>query len=776
MKMPVLKTVLKPVKISFFKMHRSLAVFVIQSLLSLVGAGLLMYASVSAAKSVFGGGFGIFNLILFALAFLVIYVTSMFSIAFTFLYIRNVLLKRGGVVSAFKETLRNPLMFLLKLPLALILTSIVLFVTSTIAYFVGGWIFSELLLPLVMRAGFELMIITYVLVTVILIPLLTVVPLTVLGVYWAPLVAVLDRAWPIKAFVNPFNKFKNNRPRVLIISALSYVVSMVAITASAILPILIFGIDRIVKFSFFGGMKFNIEDALVPIFISGALLILFAIPLSLFIYVYMYVIGEDGKDKQTPKDNDAEPIDLEPLKKVYNSALSQIKKFAIFAKTKIKSIPPQKLKMAGAGLLVVFVASYAISSINYSVKKSNALSDENLNRFAQMFSGPNSAGIDEYAKEHHIIVDALIDYAKDTDLDSPEEVRNLVAKYDKYKDAASPVFGICEDDMGEFDDYGYDDYTVRETGQLCEDFNDLHTTVHIRRTTDSIPAKYDEQESKTIPIGYTIIKEDPEDGEIEFAEVSVDGKQMKDSVHLSEKPPKNGIKLVGTGTVEDIMPALKQELNKLFDMWNNQTFTAQNILPFLIEEEKERALDLERRYKSIVLNWKRFSDIKVVADDTYFEKIRNDDYPIAAYITLKNNSDRISLSRNKEINLFYSAKEGKWIVAKDTLDDLFSYADRQKIYAEVTPKEVYPIETDSCSGKYSKKIDEVYLRDSNYLRLPYKMNLDIGGFALNTGSTNLEKDLISHINKNKISKFTIKVVHTGFWSDCEARPNGKIEF
>ena len=147
--------------------------------------------------------------------------------------------------------------------------------------------------------------------------------------------------------------------------------------------------------------------------------------------------------------------------------------------------------------------------------------------------------------------------------------------------------------------------------------------IKIESKTEQTEAVYTEQENDKIPVGYSIVATEPQNGEKENVTLIVDG-EKKGSAEVITKEPQNGVKMIGSGNTEDIAKQGEEKLNQILKLWREQNFTAKNILPFLTEETQNKAPDWESAYRRLgFFNQMCFDKVEPMLGRASFKENKN---------------------------------------------------------------------------------------------------------------------------------------------------------
>lgn len=318
----------------------------------------------------------------------------------------------------------------------------------------------------------------------------------------------------------------------------------------------------------------------------------------------------------------------------------------------------------------------------------------------------------------------------------------------------------------------------------------------IEENSEVIKAEYQEKENNKIPIGYSFITTEPENGRKQDISVIVEG-ENKGTVNIITKEPKDGEKIIGTGSQKDIAKIVSAKLDEIIKLFQGQTLNAANTLPFLDEENKERAIYWENEYKNTVLNWRRFDEYEVISGQVTFEKdsyyrSETESLPIKILLPVKVKYYQAGYwgEQIPKIPFYYNKENNEWISTNETIEKIFNIINNQIIPAKVSPDTFTFPKTKECDLYDRKvKIENITIFGKNTLKGDFwRRNVSnivflVGDYQsepISIGSS-LPGELIETVNKTKntvlIGK-TFRYEYSGWWSNykCEASTNISFTF
>ena len=312
--------------------------------------------------------------------------------------------------------------------------------------------------------------------------------------------------------------------------------------------------------------------------------------------------------------------------------------------------------------------------------------------------------------------------------------------------------------------------------------------------SEAIEAKYQEKENNKIPIGYSFTVKEPENGIKQEITVMVEGKD-KGTVTIITKEPKEGVKIIGTGSQENIAKIVSNKLEEIIKLFQNQNLTAATILPFLEEESKEKAISWENEYKNTVFNWRRFDEYETIPSQVTFERSsyyssQSKSLPTKIFLPVKVKYYQAGYWGESfpKIPFYYNKEKDEWVSTNETIEKIFNIINNQVIPTKVSPDTFTFPKTKEC-GLYNRevKIRQITISGKNTLKGDFSASVSSVIFGIsdyqsevNIGGT-LPSDLIQKINNEKITILTgktFKYEYSGWWSSykCETSPNISFSF
>ena len=333
--------------------------------------------------------------------------------------------------------------------------------------------------------------------------------------------------------------------------------------------------------------------------------------------------------------------------------------------------------------------------------------------------------------------------------------------------------------------------------ELSKTFNEAVILLNKVKITEGaweiIEAKYQEKENNKIPIGYSFTINEPEDGTKQNITVMVKGVN-KGKVDIITKEPKDGEKIIGTGSQEEVAKIVSAQLDKIIKLFQNQTFNANNILSFLEEESKEKAIYWENEYKNTVFNWRRFDQYEIVPGQTNFEKTSSyrisKSLPLRILLPVKVKYYQTGYWGESipKIPFYYNKDKDEWVSVNETIEKIFNIIGNQVILAKASPDTfTFPKTKDCDISDREVKIENINISGKNTLKGDFSASVSSVIFGIsdyqpevNIGGT-LPSDLIQKINNEKITILTgktFKYEYSGWWSSykCEISPNISFTF
>ena len=339
---------------------------------------------------------------------------------------------------------------------------------------------------------------------------------------------------------------------------------------------------------------------------------------------------------------------------------------------------------------------------------------------------------------------------------------------------------------------------TKEGEMIYKIFNESQILLNKVKITEGaweiIEAKYQEKENNKIPIGYSFTINEPEDGTKQNITVIVKGVN-KGKVNIITKEPKDGEKIIGTGSQEEVAKVVSAKLDEIIKLFQNQTFDANNILSFLEEKSKEKAIYWENEYKNTILNWRRFDQYEIVPGQTNFEKTSSyrisKSLPLRILLPVKVKYYQAGYWEESipQIPFYYDKEKDDWVSVNETIEKIFNIIGNQVILAKASPDTfTFPKTKDCDISDREVKIENINISGKNTLKGDFSKSISsiiftIGNYQsepINIDGT-LLPDLISYVNNNKKTTWvgkTFKYQYSGWWSsaNCEASPNITFTF
>ena len=392
-------------------------------------------------------------------------------------------------------------------------------------------------------------------------------------------------------------------------------------------------------------------------------------------------------------------------------------------------------------------------------------------------------------------VEGFLSTAKKIDIANQEKMKNFLDREEKIKEltgsesSCSMGKALVAGNLEKSDvDDSLKNKIMEEVNERCK-ISRLLDVCKIDRKTEFIEGSFDEEENLSIPIGYSIITKQPEKGEKAKITLAYDGQERGTSEVVTKEPVK-GKKMKGTGQSIDVAKQTETILNQIFDLWQEQKMTASNILPFLDEQNQNKATDWESNYKKIVFNWLRFKDAKAQVDQVIFkENSYNQELPIITYLpmSVKNSNTNSSAL----IPFYYSATKNKWVTSNDTIAAIFKAVENQSIKAvKISPNKVLYTLNNNCKDGWFMNVSNGvtinsfgisgynainfnYTGNLNNYILTYKGSEMEVNVATSYYSSGLPVDFVSLINNGKINQLIGKSFEYTSYS-CKSATN--VEF
>lgn len=315
---------------------------------------------------------------------------------------------------------------------------------------------------------------------------------------------------------------------------------------------------------------------------------------------------------------------------------------------------------------------------------------------------------------------AFVSLAKKVKVDDREDMKDFLEREKKIMEIA-----VSEDDcrggriiilayLEETDlSDGNKDRVMDIYNESC-DISRLLDVVEVKRETESaglfsfkeIPknmadeySEYDEEENKNIPVGYNIVSLEPDKGFAEEVELFVDGKNKGKSKVVTAEPSK-GKRVKGTGDSGDVAREGEKILAEILESWENQKMSAADVLPFLSDENQNKAQEIESNYKKILFNWKRFEKYEPMLNQVTFNENKSDkNYPFVMNLPII--VEGVESDPPKSVSFYYGAKEDRWVADYSTFNALFIIVDAQLISSKASPDKFNYISSDTCKKRLS---------------------------------------------------------------------------
>lgn len=475
---------------------------------------------------------------------------------------------------------------------------------------------------------------------------------------------------------------------------------------------------------------------------------------------------------------------------------------------------PAQAQKIGTAVVVLGVVVFGGLFIKSRLESGNAMEIDSLRALSVendalekemtvVFSGRSSSKEDidavlkkteSYVDRYSVVAKAFAQYAESVSLTNDVGLKDFVEKK-ALVDELGPHEGDCDViSLSASALVPTDSLDAKQKAEFfslmtryCADSEPLRNII-VKKNTKPVEGTYREEKSQDIPIGYSIVSQEPVNGERGMVSVSINGKE-KGSRDIVSKDSIEGVKLMGAGKTEDIGKKVDAKLQEILLLWRDQKFSASDILPFLDEKNKKKATDWESAYKKTVFNWARFDKLKSSANQIEFKDTEsNKDFPITAYIPVQ---DTYYVGYGKpQIPFFYDVKTNAWVSSNATIAELFALVEGQSLFAmDISPDTFRYKKTDSCKSGWffdvDKSIKITKVSIDGYATFKYSLE---GGYTRKEtvvvegmnddpiqGNKILPSDVISYINKEKKTRFIGKefVASSG---SCTSNPDIKFTF
>jgi|GEM_PF-2804733 len=399
----------------------------------------------------------------------------------------------------------------------------------------------------------------------------------------------------------------------------------------------------------------------------------------------------------------------------------------------------------------------------------------------------------EINKKFKVSTGYFVKYAKGTNLKNDSQLKEFIEKRSLLdemslsesdcKKQSDPVFASKILASAGFNKQQNDRFMAIQK-KCCEISRKLDD-VEIEKDMEKVKGSYDERENANIPKGFTIVSEEPQNGEAGSVVVLVHG-ETKGMGNITVKEPINGVKLIGTGDITDIAKKAEDKLREILALWSSQNFTADSIAPFLDEKNKDKSADWEDSYKKIAFNWRRFESANPKSNDASlkehsYSSIDYADSPVVYLpVEFKRNSGSLPT-----VPFFYDAKSDSWVSQNDTIAALFDITSNQSMDATITPEKFHYNEDDDCDpGWFSSWEQEITLSNAKITGksgFSIQQNALLGHFTdirltadgfigeahiEGSSESSLDQDLINYVNQQKKNELIIKSLQSDN-GDCK---------
>lgn len=375
--------------------------------------------------------------------------------------------------------------------------------------------------------------------------------------------------------------------------------------------------------------------------------------------------------------------------------------------------------------------------------------------------------VGNYIEKYVLVTNSFAKYTEGISLENPDNLKEFVEKKELI-DKIMPNHSACDITSATLHLTSVKSINLKQKTRFmefiekqCKASEPLREIIVIK-DVKKVEWIFKEQTSKDIPVGYSIITLEPIAGEEWSVSVTINGVE-KGSGNIVVKEPIDGIKMTGIGKTEDIAKQVDLILQEIITLWHNQKFSANDVLPYLDEANKNKASDWEWFYNKIIFNWIRLDNVKSLTSQIEFkDNVYDKNYPIVAYLPYK---DKYFAGYwETKISFYYDAKANKWVSTNTTITELFNDVLSQKVPAEVSPNKFQYVKDDLCIGVLNYHIEDVEISDANiigYNQFRYNLQkgraessfLTVDGFKDSMehaySNSNLPTDMISYINKEK---------------------------
>ena len=388
------------------------------------------------------------------------------------------------------------------------------------------------------------------------------------------------------------------------------------------------------------------------------------------------------------------------------------------------------------------------------------------------------AGLDKctkFTKEYAKAIEIFVAHTKEMKFSDDAVIKEFIKKYDILEgetdmNEMSNIVSDIKANSSKLKKFGLNEKQIEKYVAIWNEVYSsakLFDDIKIEKKIEQIEADYSEQENNKIPAGYSIVTTEPQNGEKESVAIIVDG-EKKGSGKVITKKPQNGIKMIGSGNAEDIAKQGKNKLNQIIKLWQEQNFTAAEILPFLSEENKNKAPEWESSYKKVIFNWKRFDKVEPILGQVSFKENtvwnkKDETYPFIMNLPIT--VSYYAKDDTPKIPFYYSAEKDEWVSGNGTFVELFKIIQKQSIEAEISPTSFTFMKAGDCKKDKEIKIKSASVNGADNLKIDFsvsllyqiKFTLAVDSLDSDTKvgySSSLPLTLIDSANKNKSTVLT----------------------